>query len=67
MLPGKLVDIWTRYIVELVQTAMIQFRRCVRPEGEVKEFALVVFFMGVTRPLLVWCTVGERWLMGQFL
>jgi hypothetical protein len=63
VLTGKLVDTWTRYIVELVQTGMIEFRRCVRPEGEVKEFTLVAFFDGSDQAFagVVYC----RWKMAD--
>ena len=61
VLQGKLVDTWNRYIEELVRTGMIEFRRCVRPEGKVEEFILVGFFDGSDQAFagVVYC----RWKM----
>ena len=61
VLQGKLVDTWNRYIEELVRTGMIEFRRCVRPEGVVDEFILVGFFDGSDQAFagVVYC----RWRM----
>ena len=45
-LPDKLRKLWVGYCVELVEAGQLEFRRCVRPDGVVKEFWLVVFFDG---------------------
>ena len=45
-LPAKLRDTWVAHIEELVRAGQLEFKRCVRPEGKVKEFILVVFFDG---------------------
>ena len=45
-LPDKLRVMWIMYMKELVLAGQLSFNRCVRREGEVKEFSLVVFFKG---------------------
>ena len=46
ILPEKLRTTWVAYMEELVGAGELEFERCVRPEGDIKEFWLVVFFDG---------------------
>ena len=61
LLPEGLRDIWVAYMEELVQAGQLVFRRCVKPEGEIEEFWLVVFFDGSDQAYagVVYC----RWIM----
>ena len=45
-LEGKMRETWLEYLEELIETQGIEFHRCVKPEGEVKQFWIVVFFDG---------------------
>ena len=45
-LEGKMRETWVEYLEELIETEGIEFQRCVRPDGEVKEFWIIVFFDG---------------------
>lgn len=45
-LEGKMRETWVEYLEELIVTEGIEFQRCVRPDGEVKEFWIIVFFDG---------------------
>ena len=60
-LPGELNEVWIGYIRELVEAEEFEFQRCVRPEGKVKDFWLVVFFDGSDQAFagVVYC----RWEM----
>ena len=46
ILPVKLRTSWIGYMEELVLAGQLEFGRCVRPEGVVTEFWIVVFFDG---------------------
>ena len=46
ILPSELKNTWIDYMEELVQAGQLEFKRCVRPEGDVEEFWLVIFFDG---------------------
>ena len=45
-LPDKLRSMWVVHMKELVLAGEVKFSRCVRPEGKVEQFWLVVFFDG---------------------
>ena len=45
-LEGKMRETWVGYLEELVETEGIEFNRCVRPEGLVKDFWVIMFFDG---------------------
>ena len=63
ILPDKLRDTWIIFMKELVCAGQLEFHRCVRPEGVVKQFWLVVFFDGsdVAYAATVYC----RWLLAD--
>ena len=63
VLPDKLRDMWVNYMEELVDAGQLEFRRCVRPEGEILEFILVAYFDGSDQAYaaVIYC----RWLMGK--
>ena len=44
VLTGTLWDTWCRCMEELVTMGQLDFARCVKPEGAVEEFWLIVFF-----------------------
>ena len=58
---GKMRETWVGYLEELVETGGVEFHRCVRPEGEVKQFWIIVFFDGsdVAYAAVLYC----RWEM----
>ena len=45
-LPDKLRIMWVVHMKELVLAGEVKFSRCVKPEGKVEQFWLVVFFDG---------------------
>ena len=61
VLPDKMRVTWISYMRELVLSGQLVYRRCVRPEGKVEQFWLIVFFDGsdVAYAAVVYC----RWLM----
>ena len=60
---GKMRETWVGYLEELVKTGGVEFHRCVRPEGKVKQFWIIVFFDGsdVAYAAVLYC----RWEMHE--
>ena len=61
LLPADMRDTWVGYMKELVMAGQLEFNRCVKPEGEIDEFWLVVFFDGSSKAYaaVIYC----RWQM----
>ena len=61
ILPSDQRETWITYLRELVEARQLVFERCVRPEGNVKQFWIVVFFDGSddAYATVIYC----RWLM----
>ena len=60
-LPEKMRDTWVSYMKELVLAGQLEFKRFVKPEGEIQDFWLVVFFDGSSQAYasVIYC----RWKM----
>jgi len=57
ILPDNLRKVWISILEELVLARNITYQRCVRPDGEVKQFWIVAFFDGsdVAYARVVYC------------
>ena len=62
-LPNELNDKWSLFIKELVTVGGLKFRRCIRPEGEIESFWLVIFWDGSDQAyaVVIYC----RWKMAD--
>ena len=63
VLPDDLRKVWISILEELVQASDLTYQRCVRPDGEMKQFWIVAFFDGsdVAYAAVVYC----RWQMSD--